>query len=262
MKRPDRLNRLLELIAERHTLEVDELQSELGVSAATIRRDLDHLDEQRMLTRTRGGAVANNVAYDLPIRYKTTRKIGEKQRIAAAAAELVRSGMRIACNGGTTTTEVARALTMRDDLAAEDGTGPTITIATNAVNIASELAVRPQVKLVLTGGVMRTQSYELVGSLVDAVLDQLNFDLAIVGVNGIDPVHGASAADEKEAAVNRLMASRSARVVIVADSSKLGLTAFANICTVEEIDVLITDSGADARIIEEFRQAGIETVVV
>jgi DeoR family transcriptional regulator of aga operon len=262
VKRRDRLNRLLEIIAERHTIEVDELQDELGVSAATIRRDLDHLDEQRMLTRTRGGAVASNVAYDLPIRYKTSRRINEKLRIAEAAAALVTAGMTLACNGGTTTTAFARALAMRLDLSTDQGGEPMVTVATNAVNIASELAVRPQVKLVVTGGVMRTQSYELVGPLVEAVLDQLHFDLAVVGVNGVDPDDGASAADEKEAAVNRLMVSRAQRVVVVADSSKLGLTAFATICSASDIDVIVTDSGADPAVIARFEDAGIETIVV
>ncbi|MEV8254401.1 DeoR/GlpR family DNA-binding transcription regulator [Rhodoglobus sp. NPDC076762] len=262
MKRRERLNRLLELMAERHTIEVDTLQSELGVSAATIRRDLDYLDEQQMLTRTRGGAIASNVAYDLPIRYKTTRRASEKQRIAVAAAKLIAPGSAVVCNGGTTTTEFARALAAREDLATPNSTIGPLTLATNAVNIANELAVRPNIKLVVTGGVARAQSYELIGPLVGAVIEQLHFDVAMIGVNAMDPVAGATGVDEKEADVNRLMASRAKRVVIITDSSKLGLTAFANICSIDEIDTLVTDADATPEILQQFRDAGVETIVV
>ena len=262
MKRRERLNRLLELMAERHTIEVDDLQTELGVSAATIRRDLDYLDEQQMLTRTRGGAIASNVAYDLPIRYKTTRRAAEKQRIAVAAAELIAPGSTVVCNGGTTTTEFARALAAREDLAAADSAMGPLTLATNAVNIANELAVRPTIKLVVTGGVARPQSYELIGPLVGAVIEQLHFDVAMIGVNAMDPVSGATGVDEKEADVNRLMASRAKRVVIITDSSKLGLTAFAKICSIDDIDTLVTDADADPEMLQQFRDAGVDTIVV
>ena len=102
MKRYERLNTLLESLAEKGAIDVDELAEQLHVSAATIRRDLDHLGKQQLLTRTRGGAVANAVSYDLPLRYKTARFASEKQRIAQAAATLVRRGMVIGMNGGTT----------------------------------------------------------------------------------------------------------------------------------------------------------------
>src|SRR5688500_3140466 len=95
VKRYERLNTLLESLAEKGAIDVDELAEQLHVSAATIRRDLDHLGKQQLLTRTRGGAVANAVSYDLPLRYKTARFASEKQRIAQAAATLVRRGMVI-----------------------------------------------------------------------------------------------------------------------------------------------------------------------
>src|SRR4051812_11316826 len=162
--RHERLTALLELVAQHGHIEVDELSTQLGVSSATIRRDLDSLAHQQLLTRTRGGAVVNNVAYDLPLRYKTARRASEKARIAAAAAALVDRGMVVGVNGGTTVTEVARVLATRPDLSGP-GDGPAITVVTNALNIAHELAVRPHIKIVVTGGVARPQSYELIGPM-------------------------------------------------------------------------------------------------
>ena len=113
-----RWNELLELLATAGQLQVEDAAAALGVSAATVRRDLDELARQQMLTRIRGGAVAQGVTYDLPLRYKSERHPSEKQRIAAVAAGLVRPGQIAGLNGGTTTTEVARALAIRSDLTA------------------------------------------------------------------------------------------------------------------------------------------------
>src|SRR5215472_16630463 len=155
-----RWNELLELLAADGQLQVEHAAQVLGVSAATVRRDFDELARQQMLTRIRGGAVAKGVTYDLPLRYKTERHPSEKQRIAAVAADLVLPGQIAGLNGGTTTTELARALAVRADLNS-GAASPAVTIVTNALNIATELAVRQHIKIVTTGGVARPQSYEL-----------------------------------------------------------------------------------------------------
>jgi DNA-binding transcriptional regulator YhcF (GntR family) len=173
VSRYERWNGLLSLLAGRGRLSVEEAAAELNVSAATIRRDFDQLAQQQMLTRTRGGAVAQTVTYDLPLRYKSARRASDKQRIAAVAAGLVKRGAVVGINGGTTTTEVARALATRGDLRAEGG-AHALTVVTNALNIAAELVVRPHIKIVLTGGVALPQSYELVGPLARGVFDQVS----------------------------------------------------------------------------------------
>jgi DeoR family transcriptional regulator of aga operon len=254
VNRYERLTALLELLAERGRIEVDDIAEELSVSAATIRRDLDHLAEQQLLTRTRGGAVAHAVSYDLPLRYKTTRHADAKLRIARAAAALVDKAAVVGLNGGTTATEVARALAARSDL--------DLTIVTNALNIANELAVRQQIKLVVTGGVVRPQSYELIGPLARLIPEELTLDVTFLGVEQLDPTLGASARNEGEAAINRLLAERSTRVVAIADSSKLGGSAFVRICPIEEIHGLITDSDADEAVVNEFRDHGIDVQLV
>ena len=114
----------------------------------------------------------------------------------------------------------------------------------------------------VTGGVARAQSYELIGPLADGVLGQITLDAAVLGVVGLDPVHGATAHDEAEAAVNRLLCVRARRVVVAADSSKLGHRAFARICAVDQVDTLVTDTGAAPDTLARFKDAGIGTVVV
>ncbi|MFI9554284.1 DeoR/GlpR family DNA-binding transcription regulator [Nonomuraea endophytica] len=254
MSRYDRWNAILELLAQEGRLSVEEAAQALEVSTATIRRDFDQLAQQQMLMRTRGGAVAQSVSYDLPLRYKTARHADEKHRIAAAAAELVNPGAVIGLNGGTTTSELARTLATQSTL--ESG----FTIVTNALNIASELTVRQHVKIVVTGGVARQQSYELIGPLANGVLDQVTLDAAFLGVDALDAELGASAHHEGEASVNHLLVSRATQVVVVADSSKIGKRAFARICPLSEIDTLVTDEQLSNALFDQISEAGVKVI--
>jgi DeoR family transcriptional regulator of aga operon len=259
--RYERLSAMLDILGQRSKVDVEDLAEELDVSAATIRRDLDHLAEQQLLTRTRGGAVTNNVAYDLPLRYKTARHASEKERIGRAAAALVGRGSVVGLNGGTTTTEVARALAIRPDLNSS-GDEAALTVVTNALNIANELAVRPHVKIVVTGGVARPQSFELTGPLASKILEEITMDVVFLGVDAVDPAQGAYAHHEGEASINRLMTERARRVVVAADSSKLGLHAFARICPVSAVHQLITDADADPELVKAFEAEGVEVQAV
>jgi DeoR family transcriptional regulator of aga operon len=259
MQRPARWTTLLDIIASEGRVEIDDAAGRLDVSPATVRRDLDELASQQLLVRTRGGAVPHSVSYDLPLRYKMSRHADEKHLIGFAAAELVVPGSVVGLNGGTTTTEVARALVLRTDLGDGASDGSTqITVVTNALNIAHELAVRPHVKLVVTGGVVRSQSYELVGPLAMPTLDRLMLDIAFLGVDGISVAGGACTNNESEAAVNELMAHHAKTVVVVADASKLGRQAFARICEIDQVDIVITGSDADPANVADLRSAGVD----
>ncbi|WP_435058636.1 DeoR/GlpR family DNA-binding transcription regulator [Streptomyces sp. bgisy060] len=267
MSKHDRWNTLLELLAASGKLEVEEAATTLDVSAATIRRDLDELAEQQLLVRTRGGAVAHGVSYELPLRYKSTRRASEKRRIAEAAADLVAPGEVVGLNGGTTTTEVARALALRfasgraEALGAAPA-GPALTVVTNALNIAGELAVRPQIKIVTTGGVARPQTYELVGPLTVGVLNEVVLDAVVLGVDGIDPELGVMAHQEDEASISRLFTERASRVVVVTDSSKMGRRAFARICGLDRIDLLVTDTDIAPETVAQLTEAGVRVLAV
>ena len=255
MNQSERLNDLLELVTQRGWVSVDDASSSLGVSTATIRRDFDHLARQQLIHRARGGA-SPVVGYELPLSYKATRHATEKQRIAAAASALVQPGQVVGINGGTTAAEVTRALASRPDIAQRDGS-PRLTVVTNAVNLAAELTVRPYIKLVMTGGIARPQSYELTGPLARQSLTRLRLDIAFLGADGVDADAGITAQHEGEAEVNALLAARARSVVVVADSSKLGHAAFALICPIGRVDVLITDVGASDAAIAPIEAAGV-----
>lgn len=200
----------------------------------------------------------SNVAYHLPLRHKAAHNAVEKQRIGTAAARLVERGMIVGMNGGTTSTEVSRALATRPEF---NNGSPALTVVTNALNIAHELTVRQGIKIVTTGGVARGRSFELTGPLASLVLHEVSLDLAFLGVDAIDPLRGLYSHHEAEASVNRLLASRARQVVVVADSSKLGGYAFARICPTLDIDVLVTDSRAHADLVAAFEMEGVEVIV-
>ncbi|MFD7713108.1 DeoR/GlpR family DNA-binding transcription regulator [Streptomyces sp. NPDC059786] len=261
MNRYARINALLDAVAAAGHVDVDGLARQFGVSPTTIRRDLNHLHEQQLVTRTRGGAVATTVNYDLPIRYRRASRGSQKERIGQAAAALVGPFDIVGINGGTTTTEVARALAERE--VPEYAQGPErLTIVTNAINIAGELTVRRHVKLVVTGGVSRLQSFELTGPLAIDTLAQMDLDHAVLGVDAFDPAYGAKALDEEEARINKLMARQARKVIVVADSTKLTARAFARICPLSDIDCFITDTDAPAESLAMIRDGGVEVVAV
>jgi DeoR family transcriptional regulator of aga operon len=221
------------------------------VSAATVRRDLEHLEDQHLLTRTHGGAVAQMVSYELPLRYKSARRQEQKRRIGQVAATRVHDGAVIGLTGGTTTTEVAREIVDRQ-----------LTVVTNALNIASELAIRPNIKLVVTGGIARPESYELVGPLADGTLADLHLDVAFIGADGVTATDGLTTHHEIEAHTDRALMDRASRVVVVTDGSKLGRVAFARICPISAVHEIVTDGEADADELQALREAGLEVTVV
>lgn len=264
MLRHERLSVVLDLIAQRGTITVGDLVESCGISAATARRDLDELASQQLIQRTRGGAVAHAVTYDLPLRYKSSRQPQHKRRIAEAAAQLVEPGSVIGLNGGTTTTEVAREIATVIDSSDDRGTDAhnSVTIVTNALNIANELAVRPKVKVVVVGGVLRPQSFEVIGPFARHVLNSVSIHTTFLGVDALDTRLGPSARHEGEAQINQAMVEHSERVVVVADSTKLGERAFCRICSLDQVDILITDDGADPELAAAFTEQGIDVRLV
>lgn len=252
LRRADRVSAILERVAGQGSVDAGHLADEFGVSAATIRRDLQALEDQKLLARTHGGAVAVDVAYELPVRYRVGQHREEKALIAQRAAALLpRGNLTLGLSGGTTTHMLARLLAERVDL----------TVVTNALNIAAELALRPRLKLIMTGGVSRTQSYELVGPIADQALAGLNMEVAVLGVDGISARGGLTTHDEIEAHTNATMIHRADRLMVVADGSKVGRNCLARICPITDAAVLVTDASADPDGIEAIRRAGTEVVV-
>lgn len=246
-RRAARVAALLDLLAEHKSLTVVELAERFGVSASTLRRDLQVLEDQRLIERTHGGATTVHDDHELPVRYRTNQRREEKLAIARVVVSRVPLGAVVGLTGGTTTSEVARLLAVRDQL----------TVVTNALNIAAELSIRPKVKVVVPGGVARPQSYELVGVWGAQVLRGLNIGVAILGADGVDADGGLTTHDEVEAQTNAALIARAREVYVVADSSKLGRVHLARIAGMESVTEIVTDADADPVIVASLRARGV-----
>jgi DeoR family transcriptional regulator of aga operon len=247
-KRADRMLAVLKSVNSRGPVALAELAAELKVSAATLRRDLADMEDQGLLIRTHGGARPHAVHDEMPVHLRDLEAPEAKRRIALRAAELIPSGhYAVALTGGTTTAEIAKALSRRTQL----------TIITNALTIALELAARPTAKVILTGGMVRSSSFEAVGVLAENTFKAVNVGTAILGVDGISAGGGATTHDEVEARTNHAMVEHAQRVMVVADGSKVGRVTFAKMADTSEIDLLVTDTTADHDELERLRDAGV-----
>jgi DeoR family transcriptional regulator, aga operon transcriptional repressor len=248
-RRTERLTAILDTLAATGAVSVANLSGALSVSEATLRRDLALLEQQLLIKRTHGGARSQDYAYELPVRYRDSQNRHAKRRIAAAcAAAIARKPQAVALGGGTTTSEVARHLADRAEL----------TIITNAINIAMELAMRPRLRVIVTGGVLRSESYELVGAWTERFLESLNIAVTVMGVDGISAEGGLTTHDAVEARTDQRMIERAQRVIVVADKSKLGLVTMAKLAEVSDVDLLITEAEAPPEQIRALRAAGLE----
>jgi DeoR family transcriptional regulator of aga operon len=251
MLKTDRMAAILEYIAEGGSVDVARLSQDLSVSSATLRRDLEALQHQGLLVRTHGGAVASGVGLELPLRHREARQQPQKRAIGRLAASLVPDGAVVGMTGGTTATEVARALKNE----------ARITVVTNALNIAAELVLRPSMRVVVIGGAARHASYELVGDAAESMIERYHLDVSFIGVDGLTVQEGGSTYDEREAHTDHAFIRRARRTVVVADSSKLGKRTFARICRTDEIGDLVTDGDADPEVLAGLREAGVNVLV-
>jgi DeoR family transcriptional regulator of aga operon len=251
-KRTRRMVSILDLVAERGTVSLAELSETLHISPATVRRDLSDLADQRLLVRTHGGATALDRGTELPVALRDTRFQDAKRAIARAmVARLPAERYVVALSGGTTTAGVARELAGHKE----------ITVVTNSLTIAGLLSGFSGVRVVMTGGFLRPQSLELVGALAESTFSAVNVGTAILGADGISATSGVTTHDETEARTNHAMVVKAQRTVVVADGSKVGRVALAQMAEIEQVGMLITDTSADATELDRLRAAGVEVVV-
>ena len=253
-RRTQRLGAVLDALGATGEVDVGELSARLGVSASTLRRDLARLEEQKLLVRTHGGAVrTRGQDSELPVRYRDSLRDVDKLAIAEAVVAALPAGrLVIGLTGGTTTTAVAHLLAAREGL----------TVVTNAINIAADLALGSSARVFLTGGFMRSRSYEVVGPSAVQALSGLTLHSALVGVDGISAAAGLTTFDEVEAATNQAMIRRAKRVVVVADGSKVGRELVARMAPVDAVDELVTTAPVDPEALRALRRAGVAVTVV
>jgi DeoR family transcriptional regulator, aga operon transcriptional repressor len=249
----ERRRAILDLIDRDGRALVTSLASKFGSSEVTIRKDLEVLHSRGLVHRTHGGAlpVRSAALLDLSLEEKAKVYRREKQRIALAAARLVKEGQSVVLDSGSTTTAVARALRHFRQLS----------VITNAVNIAVELA-GTSVEVILTGGTLRENSFSLVGPLTEESLRRVSADILFLGVDGFDVHLGLTTPNLLEAKVNRVMMEISRRTVVVCDSSKLGRRSLSLIASPSAVQQVITDRRIAKSDLCALRETGIEVTLV
>jgi DeoR family transcriptional regulator of aga operon len=250
----ERRRQIREFITTRERATVRQLTSHFGVSAVTIRSDLDALTKAGGVLRSHGGAMCPAAAEDVPLSLKRKLHRAEKIRIARAAARLIRDGETIILDSGTTTEEIAgeiRGLPLRS-----------LTVITNALNVATALASLSHVRVIVIGGMLRQVSSSLIGPQAEEVLRQLHADRLFLGIDSLDPEIGLMTPDILEAQLNTLMIEVSEQVVAVADASKFNRRSLSVIAGVEKLDILITDTSASPEAVSVLRARGVEVMLV
>jgi len=232
---------------------VGELSSTLHISQITIRKDLDYLQSKGLIQRTHGGALRlqSGALFDPSLQEKQKQHLREKQRIAAAAAKMVQEGQCVMLDSGTTTTAIAQALKGFSQL----------TIITNAVNIAADLA-GTDFEVILIGGSLRKNSFSLVGPLAEDVLEEMHADILFLGVDGFDSEIGLTTPNFLESRVNRAMVKASRQVVAVCDSTKFNRRSLSRIVPVSAIHCVITDTDLPPAIADGLTNQNVEVVLV
>ena len=252
-----RRSRILERLGERGFATVAELAADAGVSAVTIRADLDALADSAAVQRVHGGAVLRSGlgAREQSLEVTLESAADAKRAIGRAAADLVESGQSVLLDVGSTTLQVARALVARDDLV-------DVTVITNGLTLALELErAMPRFTVVVTGGTLRALQHSLVDPLATVVLDRLHPDIAFIGCNGIDVDRGVTNVNLPEAEVKRRMVLSAERPILVADASKLGRARLGSVGPISDFDTLVTASDAPAEIVTRLRIAGLTVLL-
>jgi len=243
----EREKTILRLLSERGTLAVSQLSRELGVSEVTVRSDLKTLEEKGFLSRSRGGAYP---AMHQSVAERQQLRIEEKNRIARAAAELVRDGDRIMIEAGTTTALVVRYLLGKRD----------IQVVTNSTLVFSYARMNPALQITLTGGEFRREAEAMVGPIALRTIAGLNVRLAFVGTDGFCLERGMTTQLVEGAEIVKAMRAQAESTWLVADSSKYGKTGFVSVLPLAEVDGIITDTGLDAGVSRDLAEASIRIV--
>lgn len=235
---------------------VAELAEHFGVSTVTIRKDLQVLEEQRRVVRTHGGAIApHGERPELAFQVRERLRREEKAAIAAAAAARVGDGESVVLDASTTALYLARQLKQRE-------VWHGLTVVTNSIPIASELAGHPGITVLMLGGRVRWEALSVVGPLGDGFFERINVQKAFLGAAGFTLEAGLTDAMEEEAHIKRAMVAAAREVHALADHTKWGRVASATFCRTDQVTGIYTDIGAPEEMVAALRGMGIEVIAL
>lgn len=256
----ERLERIAQTVRQNGAVSIASLSERLGVSEATIRRDLTKLERQGLLRRTHGGAMSLQVSsLDTPFAVREQQHVAEKRAIAQAAAQLVSNGETIALDAGTTTAELASALRNHSDL----------TVITNSERVMNELYDCSGVSVFVTGGELRALSglptrgdLCMVGPMAEETLRRFRPSKAFLGTAGITISEGMSNTNLPQTRIKQLLAEISDMVILLTDHTKFGHVSYSIVAPVGVLDKVITDQGIKPEDKAALEERGIKVIVV
>lgn len=248
----ERRFRIREILDAQRTISASDLTRMLGVTAATVRRDLAALEEQGLLVRSHGGAVSRTSSTNFQPSYEALLRShrAEKQAIAHEAEKLILEGETVFLEGSTTVYELARLLVVRNRL----------TVITNSPLIVCLFQRSPGIKILSTGGELQHDVLYCSGMWAQRAISEIRVDKAIMGVSAIDPAYGFSTASHAEAQIKKLIAAAAKTRIALADHSKFGSQCFAFVGPVTDIDILVTDTGTAPEHIVALRDSGLQVL--
>ena len=247
--RVSRLAQIQQMLQGADAVTIGELTDQLGVSEATVRRDLDALQRSGLVQRTHGGAVSTRV-HELPYPARNTLQVLEKKAIARAASTMVTPGDTLFIGGGSTTLRLAELLVDVD-----------VTVVTNSIPVATELSRGRSGQVIVVGGSVRIPELSLVGPRAVEGIRYYRATTAFLGVPAIDSEHGFTADGDVEAATDSAFIDMAQRTVVLADHTKLGRVSTRQVVPLEALHTVVTDPGATPSIIDELRATGTHVVV-
>lgn len=253
----ERQQKILEMVIEAGQVSITEISERFDVSEMTARRDLKKLDRQGLLRRVHGGAIRSlGRSYEPPFSTRAIKNQQIKHKIGLKAAELIFDGDSIALDVGTTTLEIVHGLKERRDL----------TIVTSCLQIAnavvSTLSIESNVRLIVSGGIVRPRELSMIGSVPEYVFKNLHVDKAFLGIGGISLEDGLTEYNMEDSRVKQVLIESAQEVIVVTDSTKFGQTTFTTVGPLDAAQKIVTDDQAPPDIVAAIEERGVEVITV
>jgi DeoR family fructose operon transcriptional repressor len=249
----ERKFRIVEYVKQHRVATIAELAQEFDVHDATIRRDLEEIEQKGLVKRTHGGVTIDQWTNDEPsFNERAVQQLDQKMRIGKMAASLIQDGEHVIIDSGTTTLHIAKHLVHRSN----------ITVVTNDMNIAMELRDAAGIKVIMTGGELYPSSYMFNGMFTDHVLKSLHVQKAFIGIPVIHPKFGLMHPEAQLVPTKQGMIGAAEKIIVVADDSKIGNLSLHTVAPVDAVHTLITGDAAPEKAISQFRESGVEVIMV
>lgn len=252
-----RYKEIMQLLADEGSVKACTLCKVLSTSRETVRRDLEYLEEKGMLKRIHGGATLPDSQIDGKYTYTSFKQrkhehSASKKAVAQEAVKYISEGQAIALDSGTTSLELARIIKNKFH---------SLTVVTNSLTIANELADASGITLILTGGIYNVEEEAFLSDMATLILSRISIDILFLTTCGISVERGITYQRTDDIVIQSRLMDASDKTIVIADSSKIGMNSLVRMCGIEQVSMIITDSHVPAERVETLEQAGIKVVI-